>query len=756
MRSLALALALVAATPAIAATPKPFDVDILANLDRISGHKLSPDGKTLVYQLRTTDHANNRGRTSLWTVPAAGGTPQRLTAADINASSPNWSADGSAVYFVAAKDGTSQLWRQSLRGKAEAVTSLPLDVDNYALSPDGKQLLVSMQVFTDCADLDCTKQRLDARAKDKSSGVVYDQLFIRHWDTWADGRRNQLFVAAQSANGNFDGARRLSVGIEGDVPSKPFGDDSEFAWSADGKTVYFNARVAGTAEAWSTNFDIYSVPADASAAPKNLTAANPAWDGSPLPSREGKTLYYLAMSRPGFEADRFAIKALDLASGKLRDVAPDWDRSASALAESVDGATLYTASDDWGQHPLFGVDVASGKVSRLLKDGAVSGLAVGSSELFVGIASLQKPNDLYAMKADGSQLRQLTTANAARLADVGVGAAEFFTFKGWNNEDVQGYVVQPVGFEKGRKYPVAFIIHGGPQGAMTNSWSYRWNPQTYAGQGYAVVTINFHGSTGYGQAFTDSIAQDWGGKPLEDLKLGWAAALKKYPVAFIIHGGPQGSMGNSFHYRWNPQSYAGAGYAAVFIDFHGSTGYGQAFTDAISGDWGGKPLEDLQKGWVAAQKKYDFLDGDRACALGASYGGYMINWIAGNWNDAWKCLVNHDGVFDTRSMGYVTEELWFTEWENGGTPYDQPANYERWNPVNHVSKWRTPMLVIQGEKDYRVPVDQGLSTFTALQRRGIESQLLYFPDENHWVLKPQNSIHWHETVIDWLDRHTGK
>lgn len=274
----------------------------------------------------------------------------------------------------------------------------------------------------------------------------------------------------------------------------------------------------------------------------------------------------------------------------------------------------------------------------------------------------------------------LATFNNARLADVRFGDFEQFEFAGAGGDTVRGYVVKP--------------------------WNYT------AGQ--------------------------------------------KYPVAFIIHGGPQGSMGNSFHYRWNPQSYAGAGYAAVFIDFHGSTGYGQAFTDAISGDWGGKPLEDLQKGWVAAQEKYDFLDGDRACALGASYGGYMINWIAGNWNDAWKCLVNHDGVFDTRSMGYVTEELWFTEWENGGTPYEQPANYERWNPVNHVAKWRTPMLVIQGEKDYRVPVDQGLSTFTALQRRGIESQLLYFPDENHWVLKPQNSIHWHETVIGWLDRHTGK
>jgi dipeptidyl aminopeptidase/acylaminoacyl peptidase len=213
-------------------------------------------------------------------------------------------------------------------------------------------------------------------------------------------------------------------------------------------------------------------------------------------------------------------------------------------------------------------------------------------------------------------------------------------------------------------------------------------------------------------------------------------------------------MGNSFHYRWNPQTYAGLGFAVVFIDFHGSTGYGQKFTDSISGDWGGKPLEDLKKGWDYATSHFDFLDADRACALGASYGGYMVNWIAGNWNTPWKCLVNHDGVFDTRAMGYETEELWFTEWENNGTPFAPDSGYEKFNPALHVSKWKVPMLVVQGELDYRIPTTQGLATFTALQRSGIESQLLYYPDENHWVLKPANSLQWHETVAAWLQRFT--
>jgi dipeptidyl aminopeptidase/acylaminoacyl peptidase len=221
----------------------------------------------------------------------------------------------------------------------------------------------------------------------------------------------------------------------------------------------------------------------------------------------------------------------------------------------------------------------------------------------------------------------------------------------------------------------------------------------------------------------------------------------------LIHGGPQGSFGDHFHYRWNPQAYAGHGYATVFIDFHGSTGYGQKFTDAISGDWGGAPYEDLMTGLDFALKKYPWMDASKTVALGASYGGYMINWIAGNWSDQFKCLVNHDGVFDARMMGYATEELWFDEWEHGGTPYEKPEAYEKFNPVNHVAKWKTPMLVIQGQLDFRIPAEQGLGAFTALQRRGIESQFLYFPDENHWVLKPHNSILWYDTVQAWLDHY---
>ncbi len=685
MKPLFAAVALAAAAPALAA-PTPFTVKDLATLERVSSPQLSPDERSALYQLRVTDYAANRGRTSLWVTPLGNGKPLRLTEDSLGAWSGAWSADGKHVFFVAGKDDVQQLWRvPATGGTPEAISSLPLDIGSFAIAADGRTVAFTTDLFVACAEesdpLACTKKRLDKPADAKASGRVYDQLFVRHWDTWSDGRRSQLLVATLGDDGKLGTPRLLSGSIDGDVPSKPFGDASEYAFSPDGKTLYFAVRNAkGSEQAWSTNFDIFSVPVDGSAQPKNLTPDNPAWDSYPLPSRDGKTLYYLAMKRPGFEADRFGIHALDLATGASREIAPSWDRSASGLKESVDGKLLYTAADDWGQHPLFSVEVATGKVTKLVGDGTVSAFDVGAKRLLLARDTLKRPADLFTADTRGRSLKPLTRANAETLKDLAVGDFEFFTFAGHGGATVQGYVVKPVGFKANRRYPVAFIIHGGPQGAMNNGFSYRWNPQTYAGQGFAVVTINFHGSTGYGQAFTDSISQDWGGKPLEDLKLGWEAALKKYK----------------------------------------------------------------------------FLDADRACALGASYGGYMINWIAGNWNEPWKCLVNHDGVFDTRAMGYVTEELWFTEWENGGTVYDKPEAYERHNPLNHVDQWRVPMLVVQGEKDYRIPTSQGTATFTALQRRGIPSQLLYFPDENHWVLKPQNSVQWHETVNAWLKRWTGQ
>jgi len=694
-RYLVLPFALLIAMPSLAAT-RGFDVRDMVKLDRYSSPTLSPDGRRLVFAKRVLDDKSGKASTSLWIedlFARDAAPPKRLTPDGWNVNTPAFSPDGSTVYFLSAKGGSSQLYAMPAAGGTPVqLTAFPVDVDSFKLSPDGASVAFSAGAFPDCKGdagqgvLDCTKGKLDQAEKNKASGMVFDRMFIRHWDTWNDGRLNRLFVTRLPAAKAKAAASATLVGSDviGDVPSKPFGDSGEYAWAPDGKSLVLSARKSDRSEPWSTNFDLYLVSADGSGTARNLTEANKAWDTGPVFGSDGKTLYYRAMKRPGFEADRFALMAMDLGSGDTREIAPKWDRSADAIVLSEDGKTIYTSAQDVGEHPLFAIDVATGEAKKVVGDGTVSSFEIAGPTLAFSRNTMKTGDQLFTTGLDGASLRAITPSAGEMVPDATFADFEQFSFKGWNNETVHGYVVKPWNYQEGKKYPVAFLVHGGPQGSFGNGWSYRWNPQTYAGQGYAVV----------------------------------------------------------------------------MIDFHGSTGYGQAFTDAISQHWGDRPLEDLQKGWAAAQQQYGFLDGANACALGASYGGYMVYWMAGNWHTpksgAWKCLVDHDGVFDNRIMGYATEELWFSEWENGGTPYDNPKGYERFNPVNHVKDWRVPMLVIHGQLDYRIPVSQGIAAFTALQRQGIESKFLYFPDENHWVLKPDNSILWHDTVNGWLKQHLGQ
>ncbi|MDB5456503.1 MAG: family peptidase [Caulobacter sp.] len=679
--ALALSLAAFAIVPT--AQAKPFTAKDMASLERVSDPRVSPDGRYVLYALRTMDYPANKASTALWIADAKGGAPpRRLAASDGGANSGRWSPDGKAIYFLSGRaGGVDQVFRTDLAGdKAVQVTSGALDVGAFRPAPDGKTLVIAQAVFPDCPDLACTSARLEARKATKASGQVHDKLFVRHWDTWADGTRNHLYAVKLDANGVAAGAPvALMAGFDGDTPTKPFGGDEDFAITPDGHDLVFSAKLVGQDEAWTTNFDIWASPMDGSAQPRAITAANKAWDAAPVFSPDGKWAAYRAMKRPGFEADRFGIILHEEATGKERELAPTWDRSADAIAFSPDGKAIYALAGDVGQARIFAIDIKSGKVTALTGDGHVTAFDVGPQGLVYAADSLKGPAQLFSLPAKGGKATQLTHVNAEALKDVAWGEPEQFNFPGWNGETVHGFVVKPARFDPAKKYPVAFLIHGGPQGSFNNGWSYRWNPQIYANAGYAVV----------------------------------------------------------------------------MVDFHGSTGYGQAFTDAISQHWGDRPLEDLQKGWAFALSKYGFLDGDRACALGASYGGYMINWIAGVWNQPWKCLVDHDGVFDARGMGYSTEELWFDEWEHGGTFYDRPADYEKFNPVNHVKDWSKPILVIHGGKDYRIPETQGLGTFTAAQRQGIPSKFVYFPDENHWVLKAQNSVQWHGEVLGWLDKWTG-
>ena len=648
--------------------------DMIA-LNRLGDPQVSPDGRRVVYSVTATYVDANRRSGALFMMDLnEPGEPVRLAINEGGANTARWGSDGN-LYFLSGRSGSSQVWRAAADGTGPVqVTNLPLDVNAYRLSPQADKVVVSLAVFPDCADLACTVDRTKAVADDPATGQVYDRMFVRHWDAWNDGTQNHLFVINADGSGE---PVHVTRGFDGDTPSKPFGDESEFTFAPDGESVVFSAREAGESEPWSTNFDLYQVAVAQPGQLTNLTDDNDAWDTGPVFSPDGRTMAWRAMARPGFEADKYGIFLRDMETGRIRQIAANWDRSADTLQWSRDGRTLYTTAGDVGQTRIFAIDVTSGSVVPITGEGHVSAFQQTPSGFVFAQDTLTRPSELFVKTFRGREMpRRITNVNPS-LDNETFGEPEQFSFPGWNGETVHGYVIKPAGYVEGRQYPVAFLIHGGPQGSFGNSWSYRWNPSTYAGAGYAVVMIDFHGSTGYGQAFTDSISQHWGDRPLED----------------------------------------------------------------------------LQKGWAFAQERYPFLDGDNACALGASYGGYMVNWIAGNWPGEFKCLVNHDGVFDTFGMGYSTEELWFTEWENGGTPYDNPRGYQEFNPANHVRNWRDPMLVIQGDRDFRIPTAQSLSTFTALQRRGIESRLVVFPDENHWVLKPANSRQWHTEVFGWLDQH---
>ena len=657
--------------------PRPFSVNDMLAMDRVSDLVLSADGQWALYNLRSTDLEKNRGTSDVWMVPTAGGEPRRLTSMPGSESGARFAHDGKSVLFLSAQSGSSQVWSVGLDGgEPKQLTQEPLGVESFQPFPGDARLLLAMEVWHEYTGPDAVQKSLqkdaDIAAR-KASGRLYDSLLFRHWDSWEDGKRSHIFVW-QAGAATYD----LVPGFDGDVPTKPFGGMEEVTIKPNGAEVVFASLLYTGDAAWAYNTELYHVRLEAPGALANITEGNPAWDGNPSYSPDGTQLAYLRMRRPGYESDRRAISVVNAKTFTGRELTVDWDRSPDEIVWSRDGKTLWCTADDLGNKSIFAVDVATGAVRRVLGKGTNAAPREAQGKLVYLHDNLKAPVEIYSAGLDGKDTRALTQHNAKQLAATRMGDFEQFQFLGYRNEPVYGFLVKPVNFDP----------------------------------------------------------------------------KQKYPVAFLIHGGPQGSFGDHFHYRWNPQAYAGAGYAAIMIDFHGSTGYGQTFTDTINGDWGGAPYIDLMKGLDAALEQYTFLDKDRCVALGASYGGYMINWINGQ-TDRFRALVCHAGNIDERLAYYDTEELWFPEWERGGTPWEVPESYAHHNPIDHVHKWATPTLVIHGANDFRVVDTQGMSTFTALQRRGIPSRFLHFPDENHWILKPANSIQWHQTVLEWMNRWTG-
>eukprot|EP01105_Mastigella_eilhardi_P022701 TRINITY_DN5625_c0_g1_i3.p1 TRINITY_DN5625_c0_g1~~TRINITY_DN5625_c0_g1_i3.p1 ORF type:complete len:724 (+),score=172.16 TRINITY_DN5625_c0_g1_i3:320-2173(+) len=596
--------------------------------------------------------------------------------------------DDATVLFVRGQ----QLWRIPTARCCEPqqCSDMPLPISNvrvFAGAACGATLVAfSAEVFPGMS-MSESKKKLDERTASKATGVLYEKLFVRHWNEYCDGRRNHVFVAALPPTGELlreeDVVDVMAV-MDSDCPVKPFGDAGDFTFTPAGDGIVFAAKNAtGSEEAWSTRHSLYLASplfSDAPPCVRCLTEHHPAWCSSPVFSPDGQTLLYKNMKRAGYEADRWSLILRCWATGAEREVCADWDFSADLTAWSADGCKLFITADCAGAHPLFVADVATGTVTRLTEKGNVSFFKiVDSSRILVIQDTLKAPADAFLMKTDGSNVTRLTNFNEELMRCCAVGDYEQFSFAGWNGERVSGYCQKPALFDPSRRYP----------------------------------------------------------------------------VALVIHGGPQSSMGDHWHWRWSSAAFSGAGFGVVFVDFHGSTGYGQRFTDSIRDDYGGKPLVDLQKGLAAALETYPWLDASRVCALGASYGGYMIDWIAGAWPEPFRCLVSHAGIFDDRAFYYTTEELWFPEWDHNAKAFENKEAYERFNPSSLVHNWRVPMLITQGGQDFRIVDTASLSAFNVLQRRGVPSQLLYFQNEGHWIKALANSKQWYTVVLQWMTKWTS-
>jgi dipeptidyl aminopeptidase/acylaminoacyl peptidase len=719
-----LALILTLATSVLAQTPsqkRPFTFEDMMKLKRVGAPVPSPDGKWVVFDCIDVDLEANTRISHLWIVPASGGGSQRLNPTPNHEERPRFSPDGKRLIWTSKATDPTQIWMCDfdsgsgvLVGKPHQVTEISTGADGGIWSPDGKNIVFVSAVYPDCKDDACNKQRDEELKKSKVKAKIFTRLFYRHWTAFTEFKRSHLFVVnveqasglqspdSQAGDSRYSTARDLTPG-DHDVPPFSLGGQDMYAISPDGQEVAYTSNI-DEVEATSTNDEIFTVPINVGQAsglsssdsqaggsryskPKKISTS-PGADTTPLYSPDGKYLAWRSQARAGFEADKWRLLVQDRQSGKTRDLAEKFEHSAGSFVWFRDSTAILCSAEVSGDSPVFCIPLDSSKEIDLppwagLADDLV--VSADGGALFISWAFITSPAEIA--RVDISALNKnaptwvpfpsaVTHMNDALLSQIDMQQLESFKFKGANNDDVQGFMMTPPGLDPEKKYPLKFLIHGGPQGAWGNEWTYRWNAELFAATGnYVVVMINFHGSTGYGQKFTDS----------------------------------------------------------------------------ISGDWGGKPFVDLMKGLDYVEKTYPFIDKNREAALGASYGGYMANWILGHTN-RFKCIVSHDGMFNTESAYGTTEELWFPEWEFKGPPWRNRELYQKFSPHMFADKFKTPTLVIHGQNDYRLDVSEGFQLFTTLQRLKIPSKFLYFPDEGHWVLKPQNSRLWYKTVNDWVDQ----
>jgi dipeptidyl aminopeptidase/acylaminoacyl peptidase len=734
-------LALSFTLQAFAQARRPFTFEDMMKLKRVGEPEVSPDGKWVIFSVVDVNLEANTKTPHIWIVPTAGG-QEREIIADQDADRPRWAPDGKRFAFLSTKEGGSQVWIADFDRAAGTVTgvhkltSIATEAGGELWSPDGKNILFTSDVYPECDgqrdELKCNAEKLEEHEKSKVKALVFDHLLYRHWNAYKEGKRTHIFLIAMVGFNKIPKPplhqfyTDLTPG-DYDAPVFSLGGQDDYTFSPDGQEICYSSNHDKN-PATSTNNDLWTVPGSwstgyvgglggedqtltvPSGLTKNITADNPASDSTPLYSPDGRYIAYRAQQRPGYESDRFRLMLYDRKTGEKKDLTKDFDHWVGTFTWAPDSKTIYFAAEHERHSLIYALGALSPdntlvSSARSLVGGFDDDLTVtpdGKKLLFTRM-SIAAPNEIYAAEAtaDGCPAKTgfvdrgkedcsltkewpLTHVNDNLLSQISISEVEPFWFKGAHGDDVEATLVKPPNFDASKKYPVKFLIHGGPQGAWGDDWSYRWNPELFAA----------------------------------------------------------------------PTS-SGPGYVVIMINFHGSTGYGQKFIDAINGDWGGAPFEDLMKGLDYAEKTYPFIDKDRECALGASYGGYMANWILGH-TDRFKCIVSHDGMFNTFSAWGTTEELWFNNWEFQGTPYTNHDMYNKWSPRNSAKNFKTPTLVIHGQRDYRLDVSEGFQLFTTLQMEGVPSKMLYFPDEGHWVLKPQNSRLWYDTVNAWVDQWTKK
>ncbi|HZW94423.1 MAG TPA: S9 family peptidase [Candidatus Eremiobacteraceae bacterium] len=685
--------------PAAAQAKHPFTFEDMMKLKRVGEPEVSPDGKWVIFSVVDVDLEANTKTPHIWIVPTAGGQEKEIIS-DQDADRPRWAPDGKRFAFISTKGGKSQVWVANFDGTAGAVTGvfvityISTEASGEIWSPDGKHILFTSDVYPECDGTVseaaiCSTNKVEAVEKSKVKALIFDHLLYRHWNAYKEGKRAHLFltdVPPTSAGYILTAAptvpRDLTPG-DYDAPVFSLGGQDDYAFSPDGQEICYTSNHDRNPAA-STNNDLWIVPVNGGPA-KNITADNPASDSTPLYSPDGRYIAYRAQQRPGYESDRFRLMLYDRKTGEKKNLTEKVSTWVGTFAWFPDSSSIYFSSQALDVSLIFVANVDGSGVRLLLTHEDASGysddlaLAKDGKTLLFTRMTVQRPTEIEKVVIPPGTPERLTHTNDAVLSQISMSPLTGFWFIGANGDRVQGFLVKPPNFDASKKYPVKFLIHGGPQGAWGDDWSYRWNPELFAANGYVVIMINFHGSTGYGQKFID----------------------------------------------------------------------------AINGDWGGAPFEDLMEGLDYAEKTYPFIDKDRECALGASYGGYAINWILGH-TDRFKCLVSHDGMFNAESAWGTTEELWFNDWEFKGTPYSNRAMYQKWSPHQYATNFKTPTLVIHGQRDYRLDVSEGLQLFTTLQMEGVPSKMLYFPDEGHWVLKPQNSQLWYKTVNEWVDQWTKK